>query len=145
MNVGGLESASRSGRLQTAVGKRWAVWKAPLLGLRSTVELDRFAPLFEENFALLQGAAVWKAPLLGLRSAVELERFAPLFEENFTHFDKERRFTNRRRETVGGLESAPPWLTLDGETRSPRPTFRGKLYPLRRARRRHLRLAEREI
>src|SRR5205823_5609641 len=112
MNVGGVESASRSGRLQTAVGKRWAVWKAPLLGLRSTVELDRLAPLFEENF---------------------------------THFDKERRFTNRRLISVGGLESAPPWLTLDGETRSPRSTFRGKLYPLRRARRRHLRLAERKI
>ena len=80
MNVGGLESASRSGRLQTtAVGKRWAVWKAPLLGLRSTVELDRFAPLFEENFALLQGAAVWKAPLLGLRHP-RIKKSRPRFQ-----------------------------------------------------------------
>ncbi len=63
------------GRLETATSIRWAVWKAPLLGLRSTVELDRLAPLFEENF---------------------------------THFDKERRFTNRRLISVGGLESAPP-------------------------------------
>src|SRR5436309_3438522 len=50
MRVGGLESASRSGGLQTAVGKRWAVWKAPLLGLRSKVKLARLASLFEENF-----------------------------------------------------------------------------------------------
>src|SRR6266487_4268424 len=100
------------GRLETATSIRWAVWKAPLLGLRSTVELDRLASLFEENF---------------------------------THFDKERRFTNRRLISVGGLESAPPWLTLESETRSPRSTFRGKLHALWRARRRHLRLAERKI
>jgi CubicO group peptidase (beta-lactamase class C family) len=32
------------------LGAGRAVWKAPLLGLRSTVELDRLASLFEENF-----------------------------------------------------------------------------------------------
>jgi CubicO group peptidase (beta-lactamase class C family) len=30
--------------------KAWAVWKAPLLGVRSTVELERLTSLFEENF-----------------------------------------------------------------------------------------------
>jgi len=51
--------APRSGGLQTAVGRR-AVWKAPLLGLRSTVELDPLASLFDENFSRLGdlGAAV---------------------------------------------------------------------------------------
>ena len=39
---------------------------------------------------------------------MELDRLAPLSEENFTHFDKERRFTNRRLISLGGLESAPP-------------------------------------
>src|SRR5204862_1757544 len=50
--------------LQTAVRKRWAVWKAPLLGLPSTVELDRLASLFEENFSrfgeLGAAVSVWR-------------------------------------------------------------------------------------
>src|SRR5436190_23693959 len=51
--------ASRSGGLQTA-GRRRAVWKAPLLGLRSTVNQKRLAELFDENFSRFGelGAAV---------------------------------------------------------------------------------------
>ncbi|HEV2842126.1 MAG TPA: serine hydrolase domain-containing protein [Chthoniobacterales bacterium] len=49
-----------------------AVWKPPLLGLRSTVELDRLASLFEENFTrfgeLGAAVSVWQngKPLLDL-------------------------------------------------------------------------------
>jgi CubicO group peptidase (beta-lactamase class C family) len=40
--------------------KAWAVWKAPFLGLGSTVELERIASRFDENFELFGelGAAV---------------------------------------------------------------------------------------
>jgi CubicO group peptidase (beta-lactamase class C family) len=39
---------------------KWAVWKAPLLGLRSAVERERLASLFDDNFASFGelGAAV---------------------------------------------------------------------------------------
>ena len=55
--------ASRSGGLQTA-GRRRAVWKAPLLGLRSAVNQERLAELFDENFSrfgeLGAAVSVWK-------------------------------------------------------------------------------------
>jgi CubicO group peptidase (beta-lactamase class C family) len=55
--------APRSGGLQTA-DETGAVWKAPLLGLRSAVELDRVAALFQENFTqfgeLGAAVSVWK-------------------------------------------------------------------------------------
>jgi CubicO group peptidase (beta-lactamase class C family) len=67
-----------------------------LLGLRSTVELDRLASLFDDNLtrfdkrrfsiAVSKNEGGFKPPLLGLRSTVELERVASLFEENFTRF-----------------------------------------------------------
>jgi CubicO group peptidase (beta-lactamase class C family) len=55
--------APRSGGLQTA-DETGTVWKAPLLGLRSAVELDRVAALFQENFTqfgeLGAAVSVWK-------------------------------------------------------------------------------------
>jgi CubicO group peptidase (beta-lactamase class C family) len=55
--------APRSGGLQTAEGTG-AVWKAPLLGLRSAVEREHLASLFQENFTrfgeLGAAVSVWK-------------------------------------------------------------------------------------
>src|SRR3954470_12337904 len=63
--------APSSGGLQTA-GKAWAVWKAPLLGLRSKVGLERVASLFDENFSrygeLGAAVSIWQhgKPVLDL-------------------------------------------------------------------------------
>jgi CubicO group peptidase (beta-lactamase class C family) len=63
---------SRSGAFQTRPPNQGAVWKAPLLGLRSKVELERVAALFDENFTRFGelGAAIslWQhgKPILDL-------------------------------------------------------------------------------